>query len=46
MKIETNFDLYPDLKIDELDSLAKTVSKSVKIVDTLYVDDTFLDSLN
>jgi D-alanyl-D-alanine carboxypeptidase/D-alanyl-D-alanine-endopeptidase (penicillin-binding protein 4) len=36
----------PDLKIDELDSLAKIVSKSVKKVDTLYVDDTFLDSLN
>ena len=36
----------PDLKIDELDSLAKMVSKSVKKVDTLYVDDTFLDSLN
>ena len=36
----------PDLKIDKLDSLAKIVSKSVKKVDTLYVDDTFLDSLN
>jgi len=36
----------PDLKIDELDSLAKMVSKSVKKVDTLYIDDTFLDSLN
>jgi len=36
----------PDLKIDELDSLAKMVSKSVKKVDTLYLDDTFLDSLN
>ena len=36
----------PDLKIDELDSLAKMVSKSIKIVDTLYLDDTFLDSLN
>ena len=36
----------PDLKIDELDSLAKFVSISVEKVDTLYVDDTFLDSLN
>ena len=36
----------PDLKIDELDSLAKIISISVKKVDTLYLDDTFLDSLN
>ena len=36
----------PDLKIEELDSLAKIISKYVKKVDTLYVDDTFLDSLN
>ena len=36
----------PDLKIDDLDSLAIIVSKSVKKVDTLYVDDSFLDSLN
>ena len=34
------------LKIDQLDSLAKIISKSVKKIDTLYIDDTFLDSLN
>jgi len=36
----------PDLTIDQLDSLAKIVSSYIKNVDTLYVDDTFLDSLN
>ena len=36
----------PDLKIDQLDSLAKIISKSVNKIDTLYLDDTFLDSLN
>ena len=36
----------PDLTIDQLDSLAIIVSKYIKKVDTLYVDDTFLDSLN
>ena len=36
----------PDLKIDQLDSLAKIVSSYIKNVDTLYVDDTFLDSIN
>ena len=36
----------PDLTIDQLDSLAIIVSSYIKNVDTLYVDDTFLDSLN
>jgi len=36
----------PDLTIDHLDSLAKIVSSYIKNVDTLYLDDTFLDSLN
>ena len=36
----------PGLKIDQLDSLAKIVSSYIKNVDTLYVDDTFLDSIN
>tara|TARA_B100000470_G_scaffold199391_1_gene170461 strand:- start:472 stop:1779 length:1308 start_codon:yes stop_codon:yes gene_type:complete len=36
----------PDLTINQLDSLAIIVSKNIKKVDTLYVDDTFLDSLN
>ena len=36
----------PDLTIDQLDSLAKIVSSYIKNIDTLYVDDTFLDSLN
>ena len=36
----------PDLTIGQLDSLAKIVSSYIKNVDTLYVDDTFLDSLN
>ena len=36
----------PDLTINQLDSLAIIVSKNIKKVDTLYIDDTFLDSLN
>jgi D-alanyl-D-alanine carboxypeptidase/D-alanyl-D-alanine-endopeptidase (penicillin-binding protein 4) len=36
----------PDLKIEQLDSLAKIISRSIKMVDTLFIDDTFLDSLN
>jgi len=36
----------PDLTINQLDSLAITVSKNIKKVDTLYLDDTLLDSLN
>ena len=36
----------PDLSIDQLDSLAEIVSKNIKKIDTLYVDDTLLDSLN
>ena len=36
----------PDLTIDQLDSLAKIVSSYIKNVDTLYLDDSSLDSLN
>jgi len=36
----------PDLSIDQLDSLAIIVSKNIKKIDTLYLDDTLLDSLN
>ncbi len=36
----------PDLTIDQLDSLAEIVSSYIKKIDTLYIDDTFLDSLN
>ena len=36
----------PDLSIKELDSLALEVSKKYKNIDTLFIDDTFLDSLN
>ena len=36
----------PDLSIIELDSLALEVSKKYKNIDTLFIDDTFLDSLN
>jgi len=36
----------PDLTINQLDSLAIIISKNIKKVDTLYVDDTLLDSLN
>ena len=36
----------PDLSIKELDSLALQVSKNYKNIDTLFMDDSFLDSLN
>ena len=36
----------PDLTINQLDSLARIVSKNIKKIDTLYLDDTLLDSLN
>ena len=36
----------PDLSIKELDSLALEVSKKYKNIDTLFIDDAFLDSLN
>ena len=36
----------PDLKIEQLDSLSIEVSKKYKNIDTLFVDDSFLDSLN
>ena len=36
----------PDLSIEELDSLALQVSKNYKNIDTLFIDDSFLDSLN
>jgi len=36
----------PDLSIIELDSLALEVTKKYKNIDTLFIDDTFLDSLN
>ena len=36
----------PDLKIEQLDSLSIEVSKKYKSIDTLFVDDSFLDSLN
>ena len=36
----------PDLSVKELDSLALEVSKKYKNIDTLFIDDTFLDSLN
>ena len=36
----------PDLKVNQLDSLAKIVSSFIKNIDTLYVDDSFLDSIN
>ena len=36
----------PDLTIDKLDSLSIEVSKKYKSIDTLFVDDSFLDSLN
>ena len=36
----------PDLSVKELDSLAFEVSKKYKNIDTLFIDDTFLDSLN
>ena len=36
----------PDLKIENLDSLSIEISKKYKNIDTLFVDDSFLDSLN
>ncbi len=36
----------PDLKIKQLDSLALEISKKYKTIDTLFIDDSFLDSLN
>ena len=35
----------PDLTIKDLDSLAYVVSKKIDIIDTLFLDDTFLDSV-
>ena len=35
----------PDLTIKDLDSLAYAVSKRIDIIDTLFLDDTFLDSV-
>ena len=36
----------PDLTIKQLDSLALEISKKHKLIDTLFIDDSFLDSLN
>ena len=36
----------PDLEIKQLDSLALEISKKHKTIDTLFIDDSFLDSLN
>ena len=36
----------PDLKIEHLDSLSKIVSESITKIDTLFFDDTMLDSIN
>lgn len=36
----------PDLTIKQLDSLALEISKKHKTIDTLFIDDSFLDSLN
>ena len=36
----------PDLSIKDLDSLAYVVSKKIDIIDTLFLDDTFLDSVS
>ena len=35
----------PDLTIKHLDSLAYVVSKKIDVIDTLFLDDTFLDSV-
>ena len=35
----------PDLTINQLDSLARTVAKKINLVDTLFVDESHLDSL-
>lgn len=36
----------PDLKVHQLDSLAKVISTQVKNIDTLYLDDSIFDKLN
>ena len=36
----------PDLTIDQLDSLARITAKIINLVDTLFVDESFLDSLH
>ncbi len=36
----------PDLKIKRLDSLATIVSKNISTIDTLFFDDTMIDSMN
>jgi len=36
----------PDLTIDQLDSLARITAKKINLVDTLFVDESFLDSLH
>lgn len=36
----------PDLSIDRIDSLAAIISKKIKVIDTLFVDASFMDSLN
>ncbi len=36
----------PDLKVHQLDSLAKVISNQIKNIDTLYLDDSILDKLN
>ena len=36
----------PDFKIEELDSLAMIVSKNISTIDTLFFDDTMIDSMN
>ena len=35
----------PDLSVKDLDSLAYVVSKRIDIIDTLFLDDTYLDSV-
>jgi len=36
----------PDLKVKQLDSLALEISKKYKTIDTLFIDDSYLDSLD
>ena len=36
----------PDLTINQLDSLARITAKKINLVDTLFVDESFLDSLH
>ena len=36
----------PDLTIDQLDSLAKITAKKINLIDTLFVDESLLDSLH